>query len=361
MRIGDREIHLASEPYIIAELGVNHDGSRSRAMELVETAHHAGADAVKLQWFETERLLSSAARLAQYQQQAGVDDPFAMLRALELGPHEMKTIVESAHGLGLHTIVTVFSLELVGPADRLPWDAYKVASPDIINRPLIERLMSTGKPLLVSTGATDAEEIQSVTQWLGSYPHVLLQCVSAYPTPDESAALAGILALSDAAPVPLGYSDHTTATDTGALAVAAGASILEKHLTLDRSASGPDHATSLEPAQFAEYVKLARRAHAMLGDRTKRVLAIEQDVRAASRQSLVVTRRLEPGHVIARDDLTIKRPGIGIEPWRMDEIIGRRLARTVEADTPLAARDLETADPGEAQNTVTSISELGSR
>lgn len=361
MRIGDREIHLGSEPYIIAELGVNHDGSRSRALELVEAAHHAEADAVKLQWFETDRLLSSAARLAQYQQQAGVDDPFTMLRGLELGPDEMKTIVESAHGLGLHTIVTVFSLELVGSADRLPWDAYKVASPDIINRPLIERLMSTGKPLLVSTGATDAEEIQSVKQWLGSYPHVLMQCVSAYPTPDESAALAGIRGLSDIAPVPLGYSDHTTATDTGALAVAAGASILEKHLTLDRSASGPDHATSLEPAQFAEYVRLAHRAHAMLGESTKHVLAIEQDVRGASRQSIVATRRLDAGHLVTRDDLTIKRPGIGIEPWRMDEIIGRRLARTVEADTPLVARDLETADPGEARNTITSISGLSSR
>ncbi|MEE8155265.1 MAG: N-acetylneuraminate synthase family protein [Phycisphaerales bacterium] len=361
MRIGDREIHLGSEPYIIAELGVNHDGSLSRALELVDAADHAGADAVKLQWFETDRLLSSAARVAQYQQQAGADDPFAMLRGLELGPHEMQSIVESAHGLGLHTIVTVFSLELVGPADRLPWDAYKVASPDIINRPLIERLMRTGKQLLVSTGATDAEEIQSVNQWLGSHPHVLMQCVSAYPTPDESAALAGIRALADLASAAFGYSDHTTATDTGGLAVAAGASVLEKHLTLDRSAFGPDHATSLEPAQFAEYVKLARRSHAMLGDRTKRVLAIEQDVRAASRQSLVATRRLEPGHVITRDDLTIKRPGIGIEPWRMDEIIGRRLARTVEADTPLVARDLETADPSEAQNTVTSISGLGSR
>lgn len=360
MRIGEREIQLGSEPYIIAELGVNHDGSLSRALELVEAAHHAGADAVKLQWFETDRLLSSAARLAQYQQQAGVNDPFAMLRGLELGPHEMQTIVESAHGLGLHTIVTVFSLELVGPADRLPWDAYKVASPDVINRPLIERLMSTGKPLLVSTGAADAQEIQSVTQWLGSHPHVLMQCVSAYPTPDESAALAGIRGLSDATSVLLGYSDHTTATDTGALAVAAGASILEKHLTLNRTGPGPDHATSLEPAQFAAYVRLAHRAHAMLGESGKRVLAIEQDVRSASRQSIVVTRRLDAGHVITRDDLTIKRPGIGIEPWRMDEIIGRRLARTVEADTPLVMRDLETADSSEVQNTVTSISGLSS-
>ncbi len=361
MQIGSRHIGPGKSPYIIAELGVNHDGSLSRALELVEAAHHAGADAVKLQWFETDRLLSSAARLAQYQQQAAADDPFALLRGLELGPHEMQTIVESAHGLGLHTIVTVFSLELVGPADRLPWDAYKVASPDIINRPLIERLMSTGKPLLVSTGAADAQEIQFVAQWLGAHPHVLMQCVSAYPTPDESAALAGIRGLSDAASIPLGYSDHTTATDTGALAVAAGASILEKHLTLDQTGPGPDHATSLEPAQFAEYVRLAHRAHAMLGESGKRVLAIEQDVRSASRQSIVVTRRLDAGHVITRDDLTIKRPGIGIEPWRMDEIIGRRLARAIEADTPLVMRDLETVDASEARNTVTSISGLSSR
>ena len=362
------KVHLASRhlgpgepPYIIAEIGVTHDGSVQKAIELVDHARRAGADAVKLQFFDANKLLSKASHLAAYQGRAGAIDPHEMLERLELPVDALRMVAHHTQKRGIAAIVTVFSAELVQPAETINWMAYKTASTDITNRPLLEALACTGRPMLVSTGAATLDEVERAVQWLEGCDFALMQCVSAYPTPDESAALAGIRGLADVAPVPLGYSDHTTATDTGALAVAAGASILEKHLTLDRSASGPDHATSLEPAQFAEYVKLARRAHAMLGDRTKRVLAIEQDVRAASRQSLVVTRRLEAGHVIARNDLTIKRPGIGIEPWQMDEIVGQRLARTVEADTPLVARDLETADASEARNTVTSISRLGSR
>lgn len=356
MRIGEREISLGTEPYIIAELGVNHDGSLSRALELVEAAHHGAADAVKLQWFQTDQLLSSAARLAHYQQQAGVDDPFNLLQALELQGGEMNAIVESAHNLGLHAIVTVFSLELVERADRVPWDAFKVASPDIINRPLIDRLIRTGKPLLVSTGASQATEVEAATRWLGSHPHILMQCVSAYPTPDDCAALAGRAAMCELNPNALGYSDHTTAIDTGALAVASGACVLEKHLTYDSQASGPDHSTSLDPDSFEQYTKLARRAWTMLGDRTKRVLPIERDVRDASRQSIVVRRRLDAGHVLTRNDLTIKRPGTGIEPWRLDQIIGRPLARTVEADTPLTEQDLEAAGSTEARSMITRLS-----
>ncbi len=356
MRIGDREIHLGAEPYIIAELGVNHDGSLPRALELVEAAHQAGADAVKLQWFQTDQLLSSAARLAYYQKKAGADDPFALLQALELQPHEMQAVVESAHNQGLHAIVTVFSLELVEESDRLPWDAYKVASPDVINRPLIERLMATGKPLVVSTGASQTAEIKATTRWLGVHPHVLMQCVSAYPTPDDCAALAGRAAMCRINPNALGYSDHTTAIDTGALAVASGACVLEKHLTYDPRAPGPDHAASLDPASFKQYADLARRAWTMMGDPAKRVLPIERDVRDTSRQSIVVRRRLDAGHALTRGDLTIKRPGTGIEPWRIDQTIGRRLARTVEADMPLAEADLEAAGSAETESMITRLS-----
>ncbi len=356
MRIGDREITPSTQPYIIAELGVNHDGSLSRALELVEAAHQAAADAVKLQWYQTDRLLSSASRLAQYQQQTGADDPFALLQALELQPVEMQAIVVAAHNLGLHAIVTVFSLDLVEESDRLPWDAYKVASPDVINRPLIDRLMATGKPLLVSTGASQATEVEATTRWLGAHPHILMQCVSAYPTPDDCAALAGRAAMCQFNPNALGYSDHTTAIDTGALAVASGACVLEKHLTYDPLAPGPDHAASLDPNSFRQYAKLARRAWTMMGDPAKRVLPIERDVRDASRQSIVAKRRLDAGHVLTRDDLTIKRPGTGIEPWRMDQTIGRRLARTVEADTPLAEQDLEAAGATKTQGIITKLS-----
>lgn len=178
----------------------------------------------------------------------------------------------------------------------------------------------------------------------------MLQCVSSYPTPSDQASLAAIGALREATDLPTGYSDHTQDVDTGAIAVACGACILEKHLTYDRAAKGPDHAASLDPDAFARYVRLARAARVdppvisphdpRLGPCEKRVLDCERDVRAVSRQSIVASRSLPAGHAISTDDLTIKRPGAGLPPWRLRETIGHRLARAVEADTPLSDEDL---------------------
>ena len=340
MKIGHRAIGPGHRPYVIAELGVNHDGGRDRALELVDAAHAAGADAVKVQWFEADRLLSRAARLAQYQHSGGARDPMAMLRALELAPDVVARIVHRAAGLGLGTIATLFSVEHVPAAVRCGFDAFKTASPDIVNRPLVEALAATGRPLLVSTGAATMAEVDMVASWLGTHEHLLMHCVSAYPTPDAMASLAGRAAMCRVHPTALGYSDHTTAEDTGALAVAAGACILEKHLTLDNRAAGPDHAMSLNPAAFERYVRLVHRAHRMLGPASKGVLRIERDVREVSRQSVTARCELPAGHVLESAELTIKRPGIGIAPWRLAETIGRRLARPVAADMPLTDEDL---------------------
>jgi sialic acid synthase SpsE/CMP-N-acetylneuraminic acid synthetase len=340
-KIGDRVIGPDEPPFVIAELGVNHDGSLSRALELVEAAHEAGADAIKLQWFEADRLLSRAARLARYQKDGGAGDPFEMLRALQLSADDFAMVVDRAHAAGLAAIATVFSVDLVAQAREIDFDAYKTASPDIVNRPLITALMGSGRPLLVSTGTASIDEVRTVTGWLGDHPHVLLQCVSGYPTPDDSASLAGRAAMFEVNPNALGYSDHTTAVDTGGFAVASGARLLEKHLTHDRAATGPDHATSLDPRQLKEYIRLAHRAWRMLGPPCKQVLHIEEDVRRVSRQSLTTTQALSAGHVIAAEELTIKRPGTGIEPWRLAEIVGRRLATSVEADMPLRPEHLE--------------------
>ncbi|MEM8757154.1 MAG: N-acetylneuraminate synthase family protein [Planctomycetota bacterium] len=341
IRIGDRNIGPAHEPYVIAEIGVNHDGDPDRAVMLTEAAATAGADAVKFQLFETDRLMSKAARLAAYQKNAGEADPFSMLRRLELSIDELAPSVERAHDRGIHAIVSVFSVELVPVAEQLPWDAYKSASPDIVNRPLLDAMAATGKPLIVSTGASTLDEVERAAGWLGGIRDrlAMLQCVSSYPAPD--AGLGGIGSICRAAGLVTGYSDHTPSVETGAAAVAAGACVLEKHLTNDASAAGPDHAASLEPEAFARYVELAKCTpigDAVTGE--KRLLDCEVDVRAVSRQSLVSTRELEPGHVIGLSDLTIKRPGTGIEPWRMDEVVGRAVARDVEADVPLVDGDL---------------------
>ncbi len=344
-----RDLSRDGSPLIIAELGVNHDGSPDLAVEMVRAAAQAGADAVKFQLFKAELLMSRASRLAKYQAGAGETDPVQMLRRLELSVDQMKPAVDESHRLGMLAIVTVFSVELVSAAQSLAWDAYKSASPDIINRPLLEAMFATGRPLILSSGAADLPEVSRALAWLrerctsDADQHArlgVLQCVSSYPTPIQQAALGGIHALRAAYAGPVGYSDHTAELDTGALAVMAGASILEKHFTYDRTAKGPDHSASLDAQGFARYVAITRRAFEARGPLTKRVQDLEQDVRNVSRQSLVAARDLAAGHVLTRADLTIKRPGTGVPPFRLNDVLGTALTRPVQADMPLAESDL---------------------
>lgn len=358
MRIGSRQI--GAPVYIIAELGVNHDGSVERALEMVDAAAEAGADAIKLQLFRAELLMSKASRLAAYQSAAGERDPSEMLRRLEMSIGDMGRVVDRARKRGVHAIVTPFSVELVDAAERLGFDAYKTASPDIIHRPLLERLMETGKPLIVSTGAATIEEVARAVEWLAPARGraAFLQCVSSYPTRDSEASIGGMAAIARTWDGPVGYSDHTAGVDTGAVAAARGAAILEKHFTWSKRAAGPDHAASLEAAEFRVYAALARDESTMkawmgrvplaedprVGPEEKRVLACEQDVRRLSRQSIVARSDLTAGHVIRAGDLTIKRPGTGMEPWRMGEVVGRRLLAAIEADTPVMESAIESRE-----------------
>ena len=377
MRIGDREIGIEHPPYVIAEIGVNHDGEVERALSLTDAAADAGADAVKLQFFETDRLMSKAAKLAAYQKNAGETDPIAMLRRLELTIDEMARVVERAHERGIHAIVTVFSTELVEIAETLAWDAYKTASPDIVNRPLLEALASTGKPMIVSTGASTLDEVVRAVEWLDDVRDRLavLQCVSCYPAPDP--AFGGIRAIAEATGLPTGYSDHTSDIRAGELACAWGARLLEKHITYDRLAQGPDHQASLVVhGEFKSYVDQSKsfqhladcfdavvreddsfrvpidsKSDSMWNlleamsqiDQTnveKRVLDCERDVREVSRQSVVTTREIIPGETITSEMLTIKRPGTGILAYRLDEVIGRVAERAIEHDVPIVEEDL---------------------
>jgi len=342
MKIGEREIGVGCGVYVIAEIGVNHDGDIGRALSLTDAAADAGADAVKVQFFETDRLMSKAAKLAAYQKAAGETDPVAMLRRLELSIDEMAQVVDRAHERGIHAIVTVFSVELVEAAETLAWDAYKSASPDIVNRPLLERVMDTGRPMVVSTGASTLDEVVRADGWLGgAHGRVaMLQCVSSYPAPD--AALGGIGAIARATGRPVGYSDHTREVETGAHAAARGACVLERHITHDISAKGPDHAASLMPEGFARYAALARDAAAgdPDGEGEKMVLACETDVRRVSRQSVVAARAIPQGATITRDMLTIKRPGTGVLACDIDGVVGTTAARDIENDVPIVSEDL---------------------
>ncbi|MAY75679.1 MAG: hypothetical protein CMJ31_13375 [Phycisphaerae bacterium] len=336
MKINDRQIGQGEPVYVIAEIGVNHDGSVERAMELVRAAVDTGADAVKFQYFETDRLMSRAAKLAAYQKVAGETDPLAMLRRLELSLGDLERVASLAVNRGVDPIVTVFSVELVESAARAPWSAFKSASPDLVNRPLLEAIAADGRPLIVSTGAADLEEVSRAAGWLEASRDrlAMLQCVSSYPAPD--AALGGIGAIERATGLAVGYSDHTEAVETGGLAVEAGAVLLERHLTYNCAAAGPDHAASLEPDGFRRYVELARSAtRSGVSRGEKVVLDCERDVRLVSRQSLVARRVLRAGHVIGVEDFTVKRPGTGLAPWRLDEAVGRVVVREVGEDEPI--------------------------
>lgn len=362
MKIGGRDVveRAASgrDVLVIAELGVNHDGSARRAVEMAHAAADAGADAIKLQLFDADLLMSASAKLAVYQKAAGETDPIAMLRRLQLSAAEMGPVIEAARSRGLAAIVTVFSVQLVEEAERLGWDGYKTASPDVIHKPLLEALSATGKPLIVSTGASTAEEVERAAEWLSGARAegrlAVLQCVSSYPARDEDAAVGAMEDLrARVKGVPIGYSDHTAGEDTGALAVALGASVLEKHLTYDRTARGPDHAASLDPAGFRRYVERVRGARARdvaawaggrdvrIGDGVKRVLACEQDVRAVSRQSVVTARAIGRGERIGVGDVVVKRPGTGLAPERMSAVIGRRATRDLAADVVVVEGDVE--------------------
>lgn len=335
--------------WVIAEIGVNHDGRLERGLVLIEAAAAAGADAVKLQLFDPDRLLSNQSMLAGYQADQAVDAK-ALLRGLALGQADMARLGDRARALGLSLVVTPFSPGDVAVLAELGVDAVKIASPDAVNTPLLEAVAELDKPMVISTGTCELEELEPPAALLKSHKPggCLLQCVSSYPTPAEDAALGGIQAIGDRFGLPVGYSDHTQDITTGALAVAAGAVVLEKHLTYDRNAQGPDHAASANPGQFAEYVRLVRKAEAMLGPIAKRVLPVEADVRKVSRQSVAVVRDLPSGHRLTLDDLTVMRPGTGIPANKIKSLSGKTLTRSVRASSLLITDDLE---PGSTPST----------
>jgi N-acetylneuraminate synthase/N,N'-diacetyllegionaminate synthase len=331
--------------FVIAEIGVNHDGSLARAMQLVRHAADCGADAVKLQIFRAKSLMHPTSAFARYQKdQCGDADPAAMLRRYELAPLDLAVVIAEIRRVGLVPLATPFSLDDVETAARLDLPAIKIASPDLVNYPLLERCTALGKPLFVSTGAATMSEVSRTVRWLNAWraEFALLHCVSSYPTPESETNLCWITELQQL-DAPVGYSDHTTEEIAGAAAVMLGACIVEKHLTHDRGAPGPDHAASADPQQFARYVRAIRTAERLRGRPGKRVLPIEQDVRHVSRQSLVLARPLPARHVLTVGDLVTQRPGTGLPASLLLKVIGRRTSRPLPAGTLLESDMIEAA------------------
>jgi N,N'-diacetyllegionaminate synthase len=344
-RLAGRQVGGGARCLVIAEAGVNHNGSLDLALRLVDAAAQAGADAVKFQTFSAAALASSAARQADYQvRNLGRDgSQVDMLRALELGEADFAKLKAHAETQGLVFLSSPFD---DGSADlllRLDVAGYKLGSGELTNHPFLAKLAASGRPLIVSTGMCDLDEVEAaaaVVRAHGDPPVAWLHCVSCYPAPAAEANLRAMDTLRQAVGGPVGMSDHSMGHAVALAAVARGASLIEKHLTLDRSLPGPDHAASLLPADLAAAIADIRLVESALGDGVKRAMPSERSTRDVARKSLVAARDLAPGCVLTPADLAIKRPGDGIPPAHREALIGRSLRRAVAADSPLAWHDL---------------------
>ena len=320
-------------PYIIAEAGVNHNGSVDIALEIIESAAHAGADCVKFQAFSAEQLVTEDAPKASYQYdpENPTQTQFEMLQSLELEPENFALLANHCRQLHVDFMVTPFSIEWAKQLLDYNISAFKVSSSHLTSLDFLKKISNFRLPIILSTGMSDLDEVAAAVAVLGEDSKLaLLHCVSMYPTPFNKANLRAIKTLHDEFAVPAGFSDHTVETITGALAVAAGARILEKHFTLDKVLPGPDHSTSLTPDDFQQYVQLVTKVTEVMGDGIKQPDGGEYAVRDVARLSLAAACDIAPGTIITDKMLTAKRPGTGISPADKHKIVGQKSRCQIE-------------------------------
>lgn len=332
--VGSRRISADQPCYVIAEIGVNHNGDAALAHQMIDAAKAAGADAVKFQTYRTDALVVASAAKAPYQKQTtGDGDQSSMLRALELPFPVFADLKNHCDRVAIDFLSTAFDPESLAFVASLQPVSLKWPSGELNNRPLLEQARRTGLPVLLSTGMGTLAEIETALDWLGpDTPTVILQCVSNYPARIEDQNLLVLPTMAAAFRRPVGFSDHTIGPYAALVARGLGMSVLEKHFTLDRSMAGPDHSASIEPEDFRQMVLLLRQVEVGLGDGVKRPTASEADVRAVARKSLVYSSALPEGHVLVEADLAAKRPADGISPEKADQFIGRTLGRDVLAN-----------------------------
>ena len=331
--------------FVIAEAGVNHNGSRTLAFELVDAAAEARADAVKFQTFAPELLVSRNAPKARYQTaRTGSDQSqMEMLRALVLPREWHHDLQAHCHARGISFLSTPFDEGSASFLRDLGVDSLKIPSGEITNWPLLDHVAGLGLPLIVSTGMANLQEVADAVERIqgGNVPELsLLHCVSNYPAAPEHANLSAMDTLRSLFEVPVGWSDHTMGIHISVAAAARGAAIIEKHLTIDRSLPGPDHAASLEPPEMSTMVSCIRDVVAALGDGEKIPVPTEHSVAAVARRSLHVARNLQSGSVLEKDDLVALRPGTGLPPPMLDSVVGRIVRRNLVQGELLREDDL---------------------
>lgn len=324
--------------FVIAEAGVNHNGDLERAHRLVEVAARARASAVKFQTFQSDRLAATSTPRAEYQvRQTGEGDQLSMLRGLELRPEWHAELARHCRGAGIEFMSTPFHREAV---DLLaPWvTRFKIGSGDLTDLGLIDYAASFQKPMILSTGMADLDEVAAAVAVVArrGVPLTLMQCTSLYPTPMRHVNLRAMRTLAGRFGVPVGLSDHTEGLTAAVAAVALGATAIEKHFTTDRMLPGPDHRFSLDPAGLEALVRAVRDVEEAFGGDAKQPVEGEDEVRRVARKSLVTRGRIEAGMRVTAELVTVKRPGTGISPGELDKVLGKVARRTLEPDEVLS-------------------------
>lgn len=305
--------------YIIAEAGDNHNGDFNTALKLVDVAKRAGADCVKFQTFVTEEIISKYAEMAEYQKKntGKEESQFEMVKRLELSFDEFRKIKEYCDRVGIQFLSTPFDLKSVDFLNELGVPFFKIPSGEITNYPYLIKIAHTGKPVVMSTGMCEPDEILAAINVLeknGSGEITLLHCNTEYPTPLKDVNLYAMRTMKKMFGKKVGYSDHTKGIEVPVAAVALGACVIEKHFTLDKNMPGPDHKASLEPDELGRMVKNIRNIEIALGDGVKRVSESERKNIAIARKSIVARRNIQEGEILTEENLAVKRPGTGINP-----------------------------------------------
>jgi len=333
---------VTANTLVIAEAGVNHNGDLVLAREMIAVAKASGADIVKFQTYKADEVMLEQTPLAGYMNGSGKNF-LDVARKLELSFAQTLDLKQYAESLGIEFLSSPFDVPSCEFLGTIGLKRLKIPSGETVNPFLLKAAAKTRLPLIVSSGMATLEELRAsvdVLRRMGSGPITVLHCTTQYPAEPRYCNLRAMTTIAQALNVPVGYSDHTPGIEISLAAAALGAVAIEKHFTLDRSLPGPDQAASLEPGELAALVSGVRSIGTALGDGEKKPFPIELEIARVARKSLVAAHRLEAGAVLKEEDLTAKRPGTGIPAMRLSEVIGRTLARTVEANALLDWTDL---------------------
>ena len=334
LTLGKKRIGEKYPVFIIAEVGINHNGKVEVAKKLIDVAKEAKADAVKFQTFFTSETVTKNAKAATYQKKHNPNITQAeILNQLELKYDDLRNLKQYAEDNELVFLSTPFDLKSLELLQKLQLLAFKISSGDLTNQVLLNHVARTAKPILISTGMANMEEIKEAIKWItdgGCDSYGIMQCTSCYPAKDADCNLNVIKLLQKTFKVPIGLSDHTMGVIAGITSVGLGARLIEKHITLDHNLVGPDHIMSMEPNDFKSYVKSIRIAEETLGDGIKRSLPCEEEVKLLGRKSIVTKEYIPKGHKITKENIAIMRPGTGIPPKFFQSLQGKRSVRDIE-------------------------------